>query len=76
MAARSRLRTAIKRVRTADGKAAAQEALATATSVIDKTARKGIIHKNQAARHKSRRSSEPAKSPVSGQGTREMGIYR
>ena len=54
MAARSRLRTAIKGVITADDKAAAQEALAIAVAVIDKSARKGIIHKNQSARRKSR----------------------
>ena len=54
MAARTRLRTAVKRVRTADTKASAEEALAQAVVVIDKTARKGVIHKNQAARRKSR----------------------
>ena len=56
MAARSRLRTAVKQVITADHKAAAQEALALAIAVIDKSARKGIIHKNQSARRKSRLS--------------------
>jgi len=54
MAARTRLRTAVKRVRTADTKANAEEALAKAIVVIDKTAQKGVIHKNQAARRKSR----------------------
>ena len=54
MAVRSRLRTAVKRVRTADTAATAQEALAAAVVIIDKTARKGVIHKNQAARRKSR----------------------
>ena len=54
MAVRSRLRTAVKRVRTADTTVTAQEALAAAVAIIDKTARKGVIHRNQAARRKSR----------------------
>lgn len=54
---RSRLRTALKNVRTAiDGndKAAARSALREVTSLIDKLASKGIIHKNAAGRYKSR----------------------
>jgi len=54
---RSRMRTAIKRVRKAidDGdKSAAQSAYKSATSVLDATAGKGIVHKNMAARNKSR----------------------
>ena len=54
---RSRLRTALKNVRTAiDGKdkAAAKSALREVTSLIDKLASKGIIHKNAAGRYKSR----------------------
>ncbi|MEI2414977.1 30S ribosomal protein S20 [Orrella sp. JC864] len=54
---RSMLRTAIKRVRSAivaGDKAAATETLQKATSVIDRVADKNIIHKNKAARHKSR----------------------
>ena len=57
---RSMLRTAIKRVRTAieaGDKAVANEALQKATSVIDRVADKNIIHKNKAARHKSRLSA-------------------
>jgi small subunit ribosomal protein S20 len=53
-------RTAIKRVRTAidaGDKAAATEVLQKATSVIDRIADKNIIHKNKAARHKSRLSA-------------------
>ena len=53
---RSQMRTAIKRVRSAPDKAAAEIALQAAISVVDRTARKGIIHKNAAARHKSRLS--------------------
>jgi small subunit ribosomal protein S20 len=57
---RSMLRTAIKRVRTAietGDKAAASDVLQKATSVIDRVADKNIIHKNKAARHKSRLSA-------------------
>ena len=57
---RSMLRTAIKHVRTAiaaGDKAAAATVLQKATSVIDRVADKNIIHKNKAARHKSRLSS-------------------
>lgn len=54
---RSRLRTAIKSVRkavAAGDKAAAQEIFKSATSVIDSIADKKVVHKNAAARHKSR----------------------
>ena len=55
-AIRSRMRTAVKRVLQAPDKATAETALQAAISVGDKTARKGIIHKNAAARYKSRLS--------------------
>ncbi|MGK0442070.1 MAG: small subunit ribosomal protein S20 [Pseudohongiellaceae bacterium] len=51
------VRTSIKKVLAAidDGKAdEAQAAYAAAVPVIDRMADKGIIHKNKAARHKSR----------------------
>lgn len=54
---RSRLRTAIKTVRKAIGagdKAAATEILRRSTRVIDSIADKQIVHKNTAARNKSR----------------------
>ena len=54
---RSMLRTSIKRVRQAieaGDKAAAAEVLRKTTSIIDRVADKNIIHKNKAARHKSR----------------------
>ncbi len=54
---RSMLRTSIKRVRQAidaGDQTAATEVLQKATSVIDRVADKKIIHKNKAARHKSR----------------------
>lgn len=54
---RSKLRTAIKTVRkaiVAGDKAAATLTFSTSSSVIDKIADKKIIHKNAAARYKSR----------------------
>lgn len=56
-AQRSRLRTAIKMVRravAAGDKAAAAETLRRSTSVIDSIADKKLVHKNTAARNKSR----------------------
>ena len=57
---RSELRTAIKSVRKAiasGDKAAAQKVLGESMSAIDSIADKKIIHKNKAARHKSRLSA-------------------
>lgn len=57
MAQRSMLRTYIKKVIVAiksKDKKAAQEAFQVAQPVIDRMACKGIIHRNKAARHKSR----------------------
>ena len=54
---RSRLRTAIKTVRKAmatGDKAAASAQLRASTSIIDSIADKRIVHKNTAARYKSR----------------------
>ncbi len=56
-AQRSMLRTQVKKVHTAiesGDKAAAEQALRTAMPVIDSMAGKGLIHRNKAARHKSR----------------------
>lgn len=58
--ARSMLRTHIKKVIKAiesGNKADAQAAYQAAVPVIDRMATKGIIHKNKAARHKSRLSA-------------------
>ena len=55
-ALRSQLRTALKKVRQAPDKASAETALQAAISIVDRTANKGIIHKNSAARYKSRLS--------------------
>jgi len=57
---RSELRTAVKNVRKAieaGDKAAARGVLQSAASTIDRIADKNIIHKNKAARHKSRLSA-------------------
>ena len=53
-AQRSALRTAVKHVRAATTTAAATQAYAIAAKLLDRAARKGLIHKNNAARHKSR----------------------
>ena len=53
-AQRSALRTAVKKVRAATTAAAAAEAYAAAARLLDRAARKGLVHKNNAARHKSR----------------------
>jgi small subunit ribosomal protein S20 len=53
----STMRTTIKNVKkavTAGDKAAAAAALTESMSKIDRTASKGVIHRNAAARHKSR----------------------
>lgn len=60
MSLRSTLRTAIKKVRkavTAGDKSVAQEMFRASTAVIDRIADKKIIHKNAAARTKSRLSA-------------------
>jgi small subunit ribosomal protein S20 len=57
MAQRSELRTAIKKVSAAvqaGDKTAAASVFQSSMSVIDRIADKKIIHKNKAARHKSR----------------------
>lgn len=58
---RTKLRTFIKKVVTAIGsgnKTEAKNAYQAAQPVIDKMSQKGIIHKNKAARHKSRLSQQ------------------
>lgn len=51
---RTSLKTYIKKARTAPDVIAGAEALKTAVSKIDKAVQNGQIHKNQAARRKSR----------------------
>lgn len=67
---RSRLRTALKNVRSAiDGndKAAAKTALREVVSLIDKLASKGVIHRNAASRYKSRLTTRLAARSSSSQ---------
>ena len=61
VAHRSKVRSAVRKVVEAvraGKKAEAAAALKDAAPVIDAMARKGIIHKNKAARHKSRLASQ------------------
>jgi small subunit ribosomal protein S20 len=54
---RTKVRTFIKKVRTAldsGDQSAIQQVLPEAISVIDKSVQKGVMHKNAAARYKSR----------------------
>ena len=53
-AQRSRLRSAVKRVRAATTSAAANTAYAIAVQLLDRAARIRLIHPNNAARQKSR----------------------
>ncbi len=50
----SALRTALKRVRAATSSEQAGAAYRVASRLLDRAARKGLIHPNNAARHKSR----------------------
>jgi small subunit ribosomal protein S20 len=51
---RSALRTALKQVRAAGTQQDATRAYAAAIRLLDRAAQKGLIHPNNAARHKSR----------------------
>jgi len=60
-ALKSELRTAIKNVKkaiAAGDKAAATKTLQVSTAIVDRIADKRIIHKNKAARHKSRLAAQ------------------
>ena len=52
-AQRSKLKTAIKKVSTAEGEAAAQEAMRETEALLDRLATRRLIHPNKAARKKS-----------------------
>lgn len=61
---RGSLRTQIKKLRLAladSNKTESQELLSPTVSMIDKAVNKGIIHRNTAARHKSRLTAHIAK---------------
>jgi small subunit ribosomal protein S20 len=57
-AQRSALRTALKKAHSEDAESAEQLA---AVKLLDRAARKGLIHKNAAARHKSRMAKKTSK---------------
>jgi small subunit ribosomal protein S20 len=61
IAATSRLRSAIKAVRSATTKKAGEAALTQTVAVLDRTASKGIIKRETASRHKSRLAKFVAK---------------
>lgn len=58
-AQRSTLRTALKKARAEDG---SPEAMAVAVTLLDRAARKGLVHKNAAARRKSRMAKAAKKA--------------
>ena len=51
---RSSLRTSLKKILATNSKEEAESLINRTQSIIDKTARKGVIHRNAAARYKSR----------------------
>ncbi|MGH7570941.1 MAG: 30S ribosomal protein S20 [Gemmatimonadota bacterium] len=60
---RSQLRTALKKVRQAASADDARSAIAKAESLLDRLARRGIIHRNTAARHKARLNAHISRLP-------------
>ena len=54
MAQKSTTKTAMKKVLQVEDVESGREALKSATSALDKLTRKGILHKNTAARQKSK----------------------
>lgn len=58
---RSKMRTALKKVRSADNAETGAAALREAASLLDRAARKRIIHPNKAARAKSRLNARIAR---------------
>jgi len=64
IAATSRMKTAIKTVRSASTRSAAEAAFKQTSAVLDRTAAKGIIKRETASRHKSRLAKFVAKLPA------------
>lgn len=54
LAVKSRVRSALRKVREAKNRSDAQTRLETALSVLDRAAQKGVIHRTTASRNKSR----------------------
>ena len=61
IAATSRMKTAIKAVRSAASRSTGEAALKQTSAVLDRTAAKGIIKRETASRHKSRLAKFVAK---------------
>ena len=64
IAVKSRMRSAVKAVRSATKRAEAETALKAAISILDRTAAKGVIKKETASRQKSRLALFAAKLPA------------
>ena len=64
LALRSRMRSALKSVRSSTNRADAESAVRAAASVLDRTAAKGVIKKETANRHKARLARFAAKFPA------------
>ena len=64
IAATSRMRTAIKAVRSATTKGAGEAVLTSTIALLDRTASKGIFKRETASRHKSRLAKFVAKLPA------------
>lgn len=61
---RTQMRSLIRKIKEAQSQAAAKEPLQKAIVTLDRLARKGIIHKNNAANHKSRLHKFVSKLPA------------
>jgi small subunit ribosomal protein S20 len=64
IAARTKMRSALKAVRSAASRSQAETAYRTAISVLDRTAAKGVIKPQTANRHKSRLARFALKLPA------------
>ena len=64
VAARSRMRSAVKAVREAKTRAEGETAYRAVTAILDRTAAKGIIKRATASRHKSRLAQFAARLPA------------
>jgi small subunit ribosomal protein S20 len=64
LALRSRMRSALKAVRTAGSRPQAESAYRQAVTILDRTVAKGVIRKETANRHKSRLAQFAAKLPA------------
>jgi small subunit ribosomal protein S20 len=64
IAARTRMRSAVKAVRDAKTRAQGEAAYRAATAILDRTASKGIIKRETASRHKARLAQHAAKLPA------------